>query len=115
MQFINGENRHQTFLSKLEKQVSNDNPVKLIHAFINKLDLAKMVFTKTVHKSEGRPPYAPAVILKLYLWGYFNKIRSRKLEKECSHNKEPEWLLQNLQPTIWYCCRWGINQLSARN
>ena len=88
MQFITGDNRHQTFFSKLENQVSNDIPVRLINAFIDKLDLAKMVFIKPVHKSEGRPSYGTAVILKLYLYGYLNKIRrSRKLEKECSRNK----------------------------
>jgi transposase len=99
MQFITGNNRQQTFFSTLEDQVATDNPVRLIDAFIDKLDLAKMGFTNTVHKTEGRPPYAPAVLLKLYLYGYLNKIRSsRKLEKECSRNRELEWLLQNLQP-----------------
>ena len=99
MQFITGNNRHQTFFSTLEEQVAADNPARLIDAFIDKLDLEKMGFTKTVHKSEGRPPYAPQVLLKLYLYGYLNKIRSsRKLEKECSRNKELEWLLQSLQP-----------------
>ena len=99
MQFIQGSNRHQTYFSTLEDQVSADNPVRLIDAFIDKLDLQKLGFTKTVHKSEGRPPYAPAVLLKLYLYGYLNKIRSsRKLEKECSRNIELQWLLQNLQP-----------------
>ena len=67
-------------------------------AFIEKLDLQKLGFTGTVHKSEGRPPYAPGVLLKLYLYGYLNKIRSsRKLEKECSRNIELQWLLQGLQ------------------
>jgi len=99
MQFITGNNRQQTFFITLEDQVAADNPVRLIDAFIDKLDLQKMGFTKTVHKSEGRPPYAPGVLLKLYLYGYLNKIRSsRKLEKECSRNKELEWLLQSLQP-----------------
>ena len=56
-------------------------------AFIDKLDLQKLGFTGTVYKSEGRPPYAPGVLLKMYLYGYLNKIRSsRKLEKECSRN-----------------------------
>ncbi len=99
MQFITGNNRHQTFFSSLEDQVASDNPVRLMDAFVDKLDLAKMGFTNTLHKAEGRPPYPPAVLLKLYLYGYLNKIRSsRKLEKECSRNKELEWLLQNLQP-----------------
>lgn len=99
MQFITGNNRHQTYFSTLEDQVTADNPVRLIDAFIDKLDLQKMGFTKTVHKSEGRPPYASGVLLKLYLYGYLNKIRSsRKLEKECSRNRELEWLLQSLVP-----------------
>jgi transposase len=83
----------------LEDQVGTDNAVRLIDAFIDKLDLQKLGFTNIVHKSEGRPPYAPAVLLKLYLYGYLNKIRSsRKLEKECGRNIELQWLLQNLQP-----------------
>jgi transposase len=99
MQFIQGNNRHQTYFSTLEDQVSADNAVRLIDAFIDKLDLEQLGFTGTVHKSEGRPPYAPAVFLKLYLYGYLNKIRSsRKLEKECSRNIELQWLLQGLQP-----------------
>ena len=99
MQFIQGNNRHQTYFSTLEDQVTADNPVRLMDAFIDKLDLQKLGFTNTVHKSEGRPPYSPAVLLKLYLYGYLNKIRSsRKLERESSRNTELQWLMQNLQP-----------------
>jgi len=99
MQYIQGNSRHQTYFSTLENQVSADNPVRLIDSFVDKLHLQKLGFTKTVHKSEGRPPYAPAVLLKLYLYGYLNKIRSsRKLEKECSRNIELQWLLENLAP-----------------
>ena len=53
-----------------------DNPVRLIDAFIYKLNLQQLGFQKTVHHSEGRPPYAPGVLLKLYLYGYLNKVRS---------------------------------------
>ena len=99
MQFITGNNRLQTYFSTLEDQVGSDNAVRLIDAFIDKLDLQKLGFAKTVHHSEGRPPYAPQVLLKLYLYGYLNKVRSsRKLEKECCRNIELQWLLQNLQP-----------------
>jgi transposase len=99
MQFIPGSNRHQSYFSTLEDQVSADNAVRLIDAFIDKLDLYQLGFTNTVHKSEGRPSYAPGVLLKLYLYGYLNKIRSsRKLEKECVRNIELQWLLQNLSP-----------------
>ena len=60
MQFIQGNNRYQTFFITLEEQVSTDNAVRLMDAFIDKLDLQKLGFINTVHKSEGRPPYAPA-------------------------------------------------------
>ena len=99
MQFILGNNRHQTYFSTLDEQVTADNAVRLIDAFIDKLDLQQLGFSRIVHKSEGRPPYAPSVLLKLYLYGYLNKIRSsRKLEKEAYRNIELQWLLQGLQP-----------------
>jgi transposase len=99
MQYITGTSRHQSYFSTLEEQVTAENPVRLIDAFIDKLDVQQLGFGKTVLKSEGRPPFAPQVLLKLYLYGYLNKIRSsRKLEKECSRNTELQWLLQNLQP-----------------
>ena len=99
MQFIQGNNRHQTYFSTLDQQVTADNAVRLIDAFIDKLDMQRLGFTGIVHKSEGRPPYAPSVLLKLYLYGYQNKIRSsRKLEKEACRNIELQWLLQGLQP-----------------
>ncbi|MEN9570388.1 MAG: hypothetical protein RL172_1619 [Bacteroidota bacterium] len=99
MQYITGSNRHQSYFSTLEDQVSADNAVRLIDAFADKLDLQQLGFSNTNYKSEGRPPYAPQVLLKLYLYGYLNKIRSsRKLERECSRNIELQWLLQHLQP-----------------
>jgi transposase len=99
MQYIQGNNRYQSYFSTLEDQVSAQNPVRLIDAFIDKLDLLRLGFAGIVHKSEGRPPFAPQVLLKLYLYGYLNKIRSsRKLEKECSRNIELQWLLQSLTP-----------------
>jgi transposase len=100
MQFIQGNNRHPTYFATLDDQVAADNPARLMDAFIDKLDLQKLGYAGTVHKTEGRPPYAPGVLLKLYLYGYLNKIRSsRKLEKECSRNTELQWLLQGLQPS----------------
>ena len=97
--YIGGSNRQQSYFSTLEGQVAADNPVRLMDAFIDKLELQKLGFQKTVHSSEGRPPFAPQVLLKLYLYGYLNKIRSsRKLEKECARNIELQWLLQNLAP-----------------
>lgn len=78
MQFIQGNNRYQTFFITLEEQVSGDNPVRLMDAFVDKLDLQKLGFNNTIHRSEGRPPYAPSVLLKLYLYGYINRIRSSR-------------------------------------
>ncbi len=59
MQFIQGNNRHQTYFTTPDDQMGADNAVRLMDAFIDKLDLQKLGFTGTVHKSEGRPPYAP--------------------------------------------------------
>jgi transposase len=73
-QFIIGTNRHQSYFGTLEDQVSADNAVRLIDAFIDKLDLLKLGFTHCVLKNEGGSPYAPQVLLKLYLYGYLNKI-----------------------------------------
>lgn len=99
MRFIQGSDRHQTYFATLDEQVSTDNAVRLMDAFIDKLELEKVGFSNTLPKSEGRPAFAPAVLLKLYLYGYLNKIRSsRKLEKECGRNTEWQWLLKGLQP-----------------
>lgn len=99
MGYISGQCRQQTYFTTLDDQVSPDNSVRLIDAFVDKLDLQRLGFHKPVYKSEGRPPYAPGVLLKLYLYGYLNKVRSsRKLERESSRNIELQWLLQNLQP-----------------
>lgn len=99
MQFKQGINRHQTSFNTLDQQVTADNAVRIIDAFVDKLDLQKLGLSNTVHKSEGRPPFAPQLLLKLYLYGYLNKIRSsRKLEQECYRNIELRWLMQELTP-----------------
>lgn len=99
MQYITGVNRHQTTFTTLEQQVSAANPVRLTDAFVEKLDAVQLGFSKPHQQTEGRPPYAPQVLLKLYLYGYLNKIRSsRKLERECVRNVELQWLLQHLTP-----------------
>lgn len=99
MHYITGTNRHQSYFSTLDEQVSADNAVRLIDAFADKLDVQKLGFIRQPVKTEGRPPYKPQVFLKLYLYGYLNKIRSsRKLEKESQRNIELQWLLQGLQP-----------------
>ena len=99
MEYIKGTARDQLafFPTCLDELISDDNIVRYIDTFVNTLDLAKLGFdTKS---PEGRPAYNPADLLKLYIYGYMNKIRSsRDLEKECHRNIELMWLLHNLKP-----------------
>ena len=114
MQFIQGSNRHQAYFTTLEEQISADNAVRPIDAFVDKLDLHKLGFASTVHKSEGRPPYAPSILLKLYLCGYLNKIRSsRTVKNECRRNVEVQWLLQSLRPN--YCTIADFRKLHTKS
>ncbi len=84
MDFIRGTSRHQLQFSCLEDNISSDNPARLLDAFVDHLDLSQIGINNTTHKFEGRPPYHPSILLKLYLYGYLNRIRSsRRLETEC--------------------------------
>jgi transposase len=99
MHFIEGVNRYQLQFSCLEDNVSSDNPVRLMDAFVDKIDLSQIGITNTMLKAEGHPPYHPSVLLKLYLYGYLNRIRSsRKLQTECYRNLEVRWLTGELTP-----------------
>jgi transposase len=103
MNFIQGCQRHQRlFLPEcIEDYVCEDNPVRFIDAFVDSLDLqaAGFVFPKENSQNRGRPAYHPAPLLKLYLYGYSNQIRSsRRLEAECSRNLEVIWLMGKLAP-----------------
>jgi transposase len=99
MPFIQGANREQLQFYCLNDTISAENPVRLIDGFVDCLDLSKLGVTDTVHKAEGRPPFHPSVLLKLYLYGYLNRIRSfRRLEKECERNVEVRWLLGERVP-----------------
>lgn len=83
----------------IDDYVSENNPVRVIDAFVDSLDMHSLEFDKSVLKETGRPPYAPQDLLKLYIYGYFNKIRSsRNLEKECNRNIEVIWLMKDLHP-----------------
>ncbi|CVK21394.1 MULTISPECIES: IS1182 family transposase [Sporomusa] len=97
----NNTDRNQISLipSSLEGMISQDNPVRVIDLFADSLDLNQMGFRYATPKAVGRKPYNPADLLKLYLYGYFNGIRtSRKLENECKRNIELMWLLKELTP-----------------
>jgi transposase len=100
MKYIQGQNRAQTYLFpvSLEESIEQDNEVRLIDIFVNSLILNDYGF-KDSFVENGRPAYHPADLLKLYIYGYMNKVRSsRDLEKECNRNIEVMWLINNLKP-----------------
>ncbi|HLZ02728.1 MAG TPA: IS1182 family transposase [Bradyrhizobium sp.] len=87
--------------ARIEDYVGADNPVRAIESFVCALDLARLGFRHADRgaEEEGQPPYDPADLLKLYLYGYSNQVRSsRRLEREACRNLELIWLLKNLQP-----------------
>jgi transposase len=101
MDYIEGSNRDQFILfpQSLDGYVSEDNPVRFIDAFVDSLDLEVLGFKHAVLKETGRPPYHPSMLLKLYVYGYLNRIRSsRLLEKEAHRNVEVLWLTGKLAP-----------------
>jgi transposase len=101
MGHIEGGNRDQKVLfpEALDDYVSQENPVRFIDAFVAALDLRELGFTHAVPSDLGRPPYNPADLLRLYIYGYLNRIRSsRQLEKEANRNVELMWLLRLLAP-----------------
>jgi transposase len=100
MKFIQGNDRTQTHLFpvSLDQSIDPDNEVRLIDLFVDGLPLADFGF-KMIFVENGRPAYHPGDLLKLFIYGYLNKIRSsRDLEKESKRNIELIWLLKNLQP-----------------
>ena len=100
MKYIHGQNRAQTYLFPvtLDDAISEDNEVRLIDVFVNSLALESYGF-QIDHSENGRPAYHPGDLLKLFIYGYMNKIRSsRRLEKESKRNIEVMWLLGSLHP-----------------
>lgn len=101
MRYIQGENRSQTalFPVSLDELIPDDHLVRVIEAYVSLLDFEQLGFDKARPKATGRPSYDPADLLKLYLYGYFQRIRSsRRLEAECQRNVEVMWLLGRLAP-----------------
>src|SRR5690349_7412887 len=99
MSFMTGQDRNQVSFYSLEDSIAADNPVRIIDAFVDKLELEKLNFSNITAKIEGRPLFHPSVFLKLYLYGYLNRIRSsRRLQAECGRNIEVRWLLKGLAP-----------------
>lgn len=101
MHYISGIDRSQTLLlpENIEDYVGQNNPVRFIDAFVDGLDLAALGFVRATQKRTGRPSYDPADLLKLYVYGYLNRIRSsRNLEQETHRNLEVIWLMRKLRP-----------------
>ena len=99
MEHIESADRHQVEISCLDELIEQDNAVRFVDVFVNKLDLAQLKFKVKELKTEGRPSFNSKVFLKLYFYGYLNGIRSsRRLERECKRNIELQWLLCKLIP-----------------
>lgn len=101
MSYIQGIERNQSLLfpELVEDYVEENNSVRFIDAYVDTLDLRELGFTHAQTTATGRPPYCPADLLKLYVYGYLNKVRSsRLLEQQTHRNIEVMWLLRKLQP-----------------
>src|SRR5271165_5023080 len=99
--FVEGEDRTQGVLLPefLDDYVAEDNPVRVINVFVDELDLRALGFEGVVPEATGRPAYHPATLLKIYLYGYLNRIQSsRRLERETQRNLELMWLTGRLTP-----------------
>src|SRR6478672_6336311 len=99
--FVEGIDRGQAtlFPECLEDWIDEDNPIRVVDAFVDKLDLSRVGFDGVVAEATGRPSYHPAVLLKLYIYGYLNRVQSsRRLEREAGRNVEVMWLTGRLIP-----------------
>jgi Transposase and inactivated derivatives len=98
---VNGPHRDQTVLfpNTIDQYVDKENTVRFIDAFLDSLNMEKLGFKHSIPADTGRPSYNPSDMLKLYIYGYLNQVRSsRKLEKECHRNIEVMWLMKKLAP-----------------
>lgn len=100
MKYIVGKSRNQIEFYSLEELIEQDNEVRLIDLFVDSLPLSEYGFEESKQNEKGgRSAYHPSDLLKLYIYGYQNRIRSsRQLEKECIRNIEVKWLMHNLVP-----------------
>ena len=122
--FVEGTDRGQStlFPECLEDWIDEDNPVRVIDVFVEELDLSELGFGGVDPEATGRPSYHPSVLLKLYIYGYLNRVQSsRRLEREAARNVEVMWLTGRLVPdhkTIadfrkeqWHCHPQGVRTL----
>ena len=99
--FVEGIDREQgtLFPECLADWIGEDNPVRVIDAFVDKLDLSGLGFDGVAPEATGRPSYHPSVLLKLYIYGYLNRLQSsRRLEREAGRNVEVMWLTGRFTP-----------------
>jgi transposase len=103
MAHVAGQSRYQVELvaPALDDLVRSDHPVRVIDAFVATLDLRDLGFARVDAEATGRPPYAPGDLLRLYIYGYMNQMRSsRRLEREAERNLEVMWLINRVQPSF---------------
>jgi len=101
MGYVKGEDRYQTimFPDSIDEYITSENPARVIDAYVEGLDMENLNFKYAKAANTGRPPYNPKDMLKLYIYGYLNRIRSsRRLEDEANRNIEVMWLLKKLKP-----------------
>jgi transposase len=101
MSYVEGESREQRVLfpEVLDDYISEENVVRFIDAFVDGLEMEELGFERSAPKETGRPAYDPRDLLKLYIYGYLNRIRTgRTLERECQRNMELMWLMRKLRP-----------------
>jgi Transposase domain (DUF772) len=99
--FVVGEDRSQSMLfpERMDDYLGEDNPVRAVDVFVDELDLARLGFGGVEPEATGRPAYHPATLLKIYVYGYLNRVQSsRRLERECQRNIELVWLTGRLMP-----------------
>jgi len=107
-------NRNQVAMMALEEMVANDSYARLVDCFVDALPLEDLGFTHTTTDDQGRPPYHPSVLLKLYMYGYRHGLRSsNKLHQACLVNVELWWLLKGLKPSPRTICYFRKNNATA--
>jgi transposase len=101
--YVEGEDRSQAtlFPETLDEYIAADNPIRVVDVFVDELDLRKLGFDGMQPELTGRPAYHPATLLKIYIYGYLNRIQSsRRLERETQRNVELIWLTGRLMPGL---------------
>jgi transposase len=117
MDHISPVSRQQYEFLSLDDCIDSDNPVRLVDAFVDKLDLSRLGFKTNKLNAEGRPSFESGLFLKIYIYGYLNGIRStRKLERECARNLEMQWLCGRLKPNYHSIADFRkVNSMALRN